>query len=70
MPIVEIPVNERKFAARMVGMHTWLHKKKCDQLVFATRVDEAGTVMVRVEFEREELAESFRRTFNPCTGPR
>ena len=70
MPIVEIPVNERKLAARMVGMQTWLHKKKCDQLVFATRVDGAGTVMVRVELEREELAESFRRTFNPCTGPR
>jgi hypothetical protein len=70
MPIVEVPVTERKLAARMVAMHTWLHKKKCDQLVFETRADGTGTVLVRIELEREGLAESFLRTFNPCAGPR
>lgn len=65
MPIIEIPVTERKLAARMVAMHTWLHKKKCDPLSFETRADGTGFILVRVELERDGLAESFRRTFNP-----
>jgi hypothetical protein len=64
MPVVEIPVTERKLAARLVAMHTWLHKKKCDPLRFETQADPAGITLVRVEFDRGGLAESFRRTFD------
>lgn len=70
MPVVEIPVAEGKLAARLVAMHIWLHKKKCDPLRLETQNKAAGVILVRIEFSRGGLAESFRRTFDPSIVPR
>jgi hypothetical protein len=70
MPVVEIPIAERKLAARVVAMHTWLHKKKCDPLRFEIQNKAAGVILVRIEFDRSGLAESFRRAFDPSIAPR
>ena len=65
MTIVEIPVNERKVAARLVAMRTWLYKKKCDPVRLETGPEQSGIVLIRAEFQAEHLAEAFRRTFDP-----
>jgi hypothetical protein len=70
MSVVEIPVAERKLAARLVAMQTWLHKKKCDPLRFETQNKATGVIVVRVEFDRGGLAESFRRAFDASIVPR
>ena len=64
MPIVEIPVAERKLAARRAAIETWLSKKRCDSLKFETQSDEMGIARVIVEFHTVSLAEAFRRTFD------
>jgi hypothetical protein len=70
MPVVEIPVAEGKLAARLIAMQTWLHKKKCAPLRFETQHEATGVIVVRVEFDRGGVAESFRRAFDPSIVPR
>jgi hypothetical protein len=70
MPVVEIPVAEGKLAARLIAMHTWLDKKKCAPVRFETQNKATGDIVVRVEFDRGSLAESFRRAFDPEIVPR
>lgn len=65
MAIVEIPVNERKVAARLVATRTWLHKKNCDPVRLQTGPEQFGIVLIRAEFPAKHLAEAFRRIFDP-----
>jgi hypothetical protein len=68
MPVVEIPVAERQLAARMVAIHTWFYKKKCEPVRLETRMGVPGKTIVAIEFEKPSLAEAFRRVFDPDAG--
>lgn len=68
MSVVEIPVSERKLAARLVLMRTWLYKRRCSPVRFETQPEEGGIVLVSVRFDTLAMAEEFRRRFVPGAG--
>ena len=62
MPVVEICVAERQLAVRMLAIHTWFYKKKCEPLSLKTRTGQS------VELDKLSLAEAFQRVFDPDPG--
>ena len=68
MPVVEVPVSERKLAARLVLMRTWLYKRRCSPVRFETQPEQGGVVRVSVNFDTPAMAEEFRRRFVPGGG--
>ena len=68
MRVVEICVAERQLAVRMVAIHTWFYKKKCEPLSLKTRTGQSGTIILAVELDKLSLAEAFQRVFDPDPG--
>lgn len=64
MSAVEIAIPERKVAARLVAIETWLYKKKCKPIRFEITPEQSGIVSIRVEFDSNSLVEAFRRAFD------
>ena len=68
MSAVEIAIPERKVAARLVAIETWLYKKNCKPLKFETAPHESGIVLIRVELDADSLVAAFRQAFDPSAA--
>jgi hypothetical protein len=63
MRAVELSVKPRELADTYEHMRMWLDHAHCVPVDFDQTGDPAGMVHIRVSFERDELAEAFRREF-------
>jgi hypothetical protein len=61
MPGIDVWINAAELADTFEHMRTWLDHEDCIPTIFDTRTGEPDTVLIHVEFDRDNLAEAFRR---------
>jgi hypothetical protein len=63
MPAVEIRIARAKFADTLGAMRDWLDHNASGPVKFETASEAGGTILIRVEFARTELAQEFAAEF-------
>jgi hypothetical protein len=65
MRAVDLHVSTARLGDSLGEMREWLDHNGCTPAGFDTRTEpEAGTVLVHVEFEEDEVATAFERVFH------
>jgi hypothetical protein len=61
--VVEIPINAPSLADTMGRMRRWLDKHHCTPVLFATKSEQPGSVLIHVEFADAADAAAFQAAF-------
>jgi hypothetical protein len=64
MRIVQTRVPTSDFGTALGAMRTWLDQHNCDPVKFETDTESPATILIRVEFQAEKLAEAFQKAFD------
>jgi hypothetical protein len=65
MRAVDLHLSRADFGESLGEMRKWLDHNDCTPASFDTRAErETGTVLVHVEFEEDDMATAFERTFD------
>jgi hypothetical protein len=62
--VVEIPISAASLADTMSRMRSWLDKHYCTPVLFATKSQQPGSVLIHVEFADAGDAAGFRAAFD------
>jgi hypothetical protein len=62
MRVVHVRVARADFARRIGEMREWLDRHKSPLIRFETEMHR-GTIMIKVQLDRDDLAELFRQAF-------
>ena len=68
MRVITIHMPAAGFGGVLGAMRDWLNRHKSDPVKFETRTEASGMILVRVEFDRVDLAEAFQRDFDAVPG--
>jgi hypothetical protein len=60
---VIVSINAAELADTFEHMRSWLDHDDCTPANFDVRTNEPDTVLIHVEFDRDDLAEAFQRDF-------
>jgi hypothetical protein len=63
MPGIDVWITAAELADAFEHMRTWLDHNDCIPADFEIRTGERDTILIRVEFDRDDLAEAFQRDF-------
>ena len=63
MRVVHVHVTRADFAKSLGEMRKWRDRNNCRVLRFETEADDGGAVIVKVQFDANDLAEQFRQAF-------
>ena len=63
MPGVDLRINAADLADTFEHMRIWLDHEDCVPVNFDQVGDVSGTIVLRVEFENDDLADAFQREF-------
>jgi hypothetical protein len=61
--VVDIPISAASLADTMGRMRSWLEKHQCTPVLFATKTEQRGAVLIRVEFADAADAVAFQVAF-------
>jgi hypothetical protein len=64
MRVAEVLVNRADLADTLGAMRSWLDHNDAGSTQFETMRERGGSIVVRVEFATDDLAEAFRRQFS------
>jgi hypothetical protein len=68
MPRVELRINSAELADTFDHMRMWLDHEDCVPVNFDQVGDVSGTIVLRVEFENDDLADAFQREFGSAVN--
>ena len=61
--VVDIPINASSLGDTMGRMRSWLDEHNCTPVLFATKSEQPGAVLIHVEFADAADAAAFRAAF-------
>jgi hypothetical protein len=68
MRVAEVRVVRAAFGDVLGAMREWLDRNDGRPAHFETAADDGGSITIKVRFDSDDLAETFRRTFNASYG--
>jgi hypothetical protein len=68
MRVVHVGVSQADFAEIFEAMATWLERNNRPIEHFGTEVGDGGSIIIKAQFDGDDLAERFRREFRGDYG--
>ena len=68
MRVVHVHVSQTDFAEIFEAMATWLERNNRPIEHFGTEVGDGGSIVIKAQFDGDDLAELFRREFRGNYG--